>query len=101
MYQPILYEPRKGHSLHFLVRALTLVIIGFASIVGFANITSFSSPPTVKTLAVGTDRPPQRLPASATSSWTDAGTLADARRSHTATLLPGGKVLVVGGYGIN
>jgi N-acetylneuraminic acid mutarotase len=34
-----------------------------------------------------------------TNIWSPAGTLATARYSHTATLLPSGKLLVVGGIG--
>ena len=42
--------------------------------------------------------PPEYLHPTA-GSWTLTGSLATARESHTATLLPSGKVLVVGGFG--
>jgi N-acetylneuraminic acid mutarotase len=64
--------------------------------------------PNGKVLAVGGDGsypgafspalPFAELYAPATRTWTATGSLAHARNGHTATLLPNGKVLVVGGY---
>jgi len=38
---------------------------------------------------------------SAPNTWTATGSLSTARAEHTATVLPGGKVLVAGGAGTN
>ncbi len=46
---------------------------------------------------VALSSPPEYLEPKA-GSWTLTGSLGTARESHTATLLPSGKVLVVGGY---
>lgn len=73
--------PRYGHTATLMPSGKVLVVGG----------TNGLGPDHVRWLASAEIFDPR------TNTWSFAGTLAFARRYHTATLLPSGKVLVVGG----
>jgi hypothetical protein len=109
--------PRITSSLLLLGLGLALVQPCRAASPGFENTGSLIQArsyhtatllPNGKVLVVGgynandTDVPRADLATAelydpATGTWTSTGSLTDRRRNHTATLLPNGKVLVVGG----
>ena len=75
-----LAHARFGYTATLLPNGQVLVVGGNASVSGFDDLSS------------------AELYDPATGTWTETGSLANARQSHTATLLPNGKVLVAGGY---
>jgi hypothetical protein len=76
-------NPRAGHTATLLPNGQVLVVGGQARN-GSAGSIFFSS---------------AEVYDSATATWSTAGSMVVARAFHTATLLPNGKVLVVGGQG--
>jgi hypothetical protein len=75
-----LADARFGYTATLLPNGHVLVVGGNDSVSGFHDLSS------------------AELYDPATETWTTTGSLAHARQSHTATLLPNGQVLVAGGY---
>jgi N-acetylneuraminic acid mutarotase len=83
-FTAILDVPRDGHQATLLPNGKVLVvggILNWSSLVNMTNKADLYDPDT--------------------RTWSDAAPLNTARTSHTATLLPNGRVLVVGGAGID
>ncbi|MCC6625926.1 MAG: hypothetical protein IT340_00865 [Chloroflexi bacterium] len=76
-----LTTPRTNHTATLLPSGKVLVVGGY-----------LDAPGTIRTASAELYEP-------ATNTWTATGALATARGEHTATLLPSGRVLVIGGYG--
>ncbi len=73
---------RRGHTASVLASGKVLVAGGYNNLEGIIKNTELYDP------AASSSRP-----------WTQAGDMNAIRTAHTATLLPSGKVLVVGGFG--
>jgi hypothetical protein len=87
---PDLHVPRLGHS-------ATLLPNGKVLVAGGDSLQSYPNDP----YRIGTPSPPNNsaeLFDPATGNWSSTGSLNAGRSGHTATLLPNGEILVVGGY---
>src|SRR5947207_11880308 len=77
-------------SLGLIICVLTLALI---SCFCFAGLTASDS----RTTALRSAKRDQRRPNAVEVNWSVAASMNTARQLHTATLLPNGKILVVGG----
>jgi hypothetical protein len=78
-----LTQARSNHTATLLPGGKVLVVGGFGGVGGYSGNSYLDS---------------AEVYDPATGTWSPTGPLTQARSLHTATLLPGGKVLVVGGY---
>jgi len=76
-------QARRGHTASVLPLGKVLVTGGYNNIDGTLKSAELYDP---------------ALPS--TQSWSPAGSMAEIRTAHTATVLPSGKVLIVGGFGV-
>jgi hypothetical protein len=77
--------PRTGHTATLLNNGMVLVTGGFDQMACFPSCT----PPVFETAELYDPK---------TGSWSATGSMTVARSQHTATLLPGGEVIVAGGF---
>ena len=75
--------PREGHTATLLPDGKVLVTGGFTRTIGNPN---------------GMPLPSAEIYDPGSRSWSATGSMSAARENHTATLMPDGKVLVVGGF---